>query len=108
MVSVLIMVTPLLYYNYISVHDYLLLIYGFHLLNEPLVMQLTIEGGSAVAIFVRCFVNKNGIEEELERRLHVKFPRGVLAAISVILWIALIFNTIIFHIYGCIFILPVK
>lgn len=62
-------------------------------------MQLTLEGGSAVAIFVRCFANRKGIEEELERRLHVKFPRGVLAAISVILWITLIFNTIIFHLW---------
>lgn len=41
------------------------------------------EGGTAVAIFVRCFTDKSGIEQELKRRLYVKFPREVLATISV-------------------------
>lgn len=45
--------------------------------------QLMIEGGTAVAVFVRCFVDKKGIETELRRRLHVEFPRWVLATISV-------------------------
>ena len=44
-----------------------------------------IEGGTALAIFIRCFVDKRGIEQELERKLYVKFPRGVLAAITVVL-----------------------
>lgn len=47
-------------------------------------VQLVIEGGTAIAIFVRCFADKKGIERELERKLHVEFPRGVLATISVI------------------------
>lgn len=48
-------------------------------------VQLIIEGGTAIAVFIRCFVDKKGIEQELERRLHVEFPREVLATISVIL-----------------------
>ncbi|XP_019188678.1 PREDICTED: protein S-acyltransferase 18 [Ipomoea nil] len=59
----------------------------FILLMVFVLIMLTLEGGSAVAIFVRCFVNRKGIEEELERRLHVKFPRGLLAAISVLLFL---------------------
>ncbi|KAG5514062.1 hypothetical protein RHGRI_035464 [Rhododendron griersonianum] len=47
--------------------------------------RLTIEGGTAVAIFVRCFADKKGVERELEKKLYVEFPRGVLAAISVFL-----------------------
>ncbi|XP_024451847.1 protein S-acyltransferase 18 isoform X2 [Populus trichocarpa] len=47
--------------------------------------RLIIEGGTAIAIFIRCFTDKKGIERELERRLHVEFPRGVLATISVLL-----------------------
>lgn len=43
------------------------------------------EGGTAIAIFIRCFVDKRGIEQELQKRLYIKFPRGVLATISVIL-----------------------
>lgn len=48
-----------------------------------LLQQLMIEGGTAVAVFVRCFVDKKGVETELKRRLHVEFPRWVLATISV-------------------------
>lgn len=43
-----------------------------------------IEGGTSIAIFIRCFADKKGIEEELKKRLHTKFPREVLATISVI------------------------
>lgn len=46
--------------------------------------QLVIEGGAAIAIFIRCFVDKRGIEKELQRKLFVEFPRGVLATICVI------------------------
>lgn len=48
------------------------------------VTQLIIEGATAIAIFVRCFSDKNGIEQELKRKLYVEFPRSVLATISVI------------------------
>lgn len=48
------------------------------------VTQLIIEGATAIAIFVRCFSDKNGMEQELKRKLYVEFPRSVLATISVI------------------------
>ncbi|XP_058199091.1 protein S-acyltransferase 18 isoform X1 [Rhododendron vialii] len=57
----------------------------FILLMLFLLLMLTIEGGTAVAIFVRCFADKKGVERELEKKLYVEFPRGVLAAISVFL-----------------------
>jgi hypothetical protein len=65
------------------------------LLNQ-IVVQLIIEGGTAIAIFIRCFTDKKGIERELERRLHVEFPRGVLATISVIYSICYVQWVIIF------------
>lgn len=45
---------------------------------------MIIEGGTAIAIFVRCFTDKKGIEQELKRKLYLDFPRAVLATISVI------------------------
>ncbi|KAK3445774.1 hypothetical protein EUGRSUZ_A01002 [Eucalyptus grandis] len=57
----------------------------FILLMASVLLMLIIEGGTAVAIFVRCFVDKEGIEHESRRRLYTKFPRGVLATISVLL-----------------------
>ncbi|KAL9397171.1 hypothetical protein Peur_011424 [Populus x canadensis] len=57
----------------------------FILLMIFVLLMLIIEGGTAIAIFIRCFTDKKGIERELERRLHVEFPRGVLATISVLL-----------------------
>ncbi|CAK7348543.1 unnamed protein product [Dovyalis caffra] len=57
----------------------------FILLMIFVLLMLIIEGGTAVAIFVRCFTDKKGMERELERRLHVEFPRAVLATISVLL-----------------------
>ncbi|KAJ6675079.1 PROTEIN S-ACYLTRANSFERASE 18 [Salix viminalis] len=57
----------------------------FILLMIFVLLMLIIEGGTATAIFVRCFTDKKGIERELERRLHVEFPRAVLATISVLL-----------------------
>ncbi|CAN7087572.1 unnamed protein product, partial [Brassica oleracea var. botrytis] len=40
-----------------------------------LLQQLMIEGGTANAIFFRCFVAKKGTETKLKRRPHVVFPR---------------------------------
>ncbi|KAI7991163.1 Protein S-acyltransferase 18 [Camellia lanceoleosa] len=57
----------------------------FILLMIFVLLMLIIEGGTAAAIFIRCFADKKGIERELERKLFVEFPRGVLAAISVML-----------------------
>ncbi|TMW84275.1 hypothetical protein EJD97_025494 [Solanum chilense] len=51
-----------------------------------LLIMLLIEGGTAAAIFVRCFANKRSIELEIQRRFSAKFPRGVLATICVILF----------------------
>lgn len=46
--------------------------------------QLLVEGGTAAAVFVRCFADRKGMAEELRHKLHVRLPRGVLAAIAVI------------------------
>lgn len=48
-------------------------------------LQLVVQGGTAIAVFVRCFADSNGIEDELKRNHYSKFPRGVLAAVTVIL-----------------------
>lgn len=45
---------------------------------------MIIEGATAIAVFVRCFTDKNGIEQELKRKLYLDFPRAVLATISVV------------------------
>ncbi|XP_015891778.2 protein S-acyltransferase 18 [Ziziphus jujuba] len=57
----------------------------FILLMIFVLLMLIIEGGTAIVIFIRCFADKNGIQEELKRRLYIEFPRGVLATISVLL-----------------------
>ncbi|WOG87201.1 hypothetical protein DCAR_0206424 [Daucus carota subsp. sativus] len=57
----------------------------FILLMVFVLLMLLIEGGTALAIFIRCFTDKRGVEHELERRLYMKFPRGLLAAISMLL-----------------------
>lgn len=48
-----------------------------------LLLQLTVEGGTAIAVFVRCFADTKGIEHELKRMNYDNFPRGLLAALSV-------------------------
>ncbi|XP_027367620.1 protein S-acyltransferase 18 [Abrus precatorius] len=57
----------------------------FFLLMIFVLLMLVIEGGAAIAIFIRCFADKRGIEKELLKKLHVEFPRGVLATICVLL-----------------------
>uniref|UniRef100_A0A7N0UTX5 S-acyltransferase n=1 Tax=Kalanchoe fedtschenkoi TaxID=63787 RepID=A0A7N0UTX5_KALFE len=57
----------------------------FILLMVFLMLMFIVEGGTALAIFIRCFADKKGIEQELERKLYMKFPSGVLAAISAML-----------------------
>ncbi|XP_022967075.1 protein S-acyltransferase 18-like isoform X2 [Cucurbita maxima] len=47
--------------------------------------KLAVEGGVSIAIFVRCFADKKGMEMELRRRFHIEFPREVLATITVLL-----------------------
>ncbi|XP_042476389.1 protein S-acyltransferase 18 [Macadamia integrifolia] len=57
----------------------------FILMMVSVLTMLFMEGGTAVAVFIRCFVDKKGIELELMKKLHIDFPRGVLATISVFL-----------------------
>ncbi|KZV57599.1 DHHC-type zinc finger family protein isoform 1 [Dorcoceras hygrometricum] len=57
----------------------------FILLMTFVLIMLTVEGGTAVAVFVRCFSDSKGIEQELRRRHYDNFPRGVLAAASILL-----------------------
>ncbi|KAF5455497.1 hypothetical protein F2P56_025064 [Juglans regia] len=59
----------------------------FILLMISVLSMLIIEGGTAIAIFVRCFADKEGIERELVKKLYTRFPRGVLATISVLLFL---------------------
>ncbi|XP_023542115.1 protein S-acyltransferase 18-like isoform X1 [Cucurbita pepo subsp. pepo] len=57
----------------------------FFLLMISVMLMLAIEGGASIAIFVRCFADKRGMEMELQRRFHIEFPREVLATITVLL-----------------------
>ncbi|GLU16663.1 hypothetical protein SLE2022_330830 [Rubroshorea leprosula] len=57
----------------------------FILLMVFVLLMLIIEGGTAIAIFIRCFADKKGVEQELKKRLYVDFPRAVLATISILL-----------------------
>nr|GEU41824.1 protein S-acyltransferase 18 [Tanacetum cinerariifolium] len=57
----------------------------FILLLVFVLLMLMIEGGTAVAIFVRCFTDARGLNREIVKFLHFHFPRGVLAAICVLL-----------------------
>ncbi|KAJ0112032.1 hypothetical protein Patl1_00773 [Pistacia atlantica] len=65
----------------------------FILLMVFVLLMLIMVGGTAIAIFVRCFVDKKGIERELEKRLYIEFPRGVLATISVFLVLMTAYGT---------------
>ncbi|XP_011079468.1 protein S-acyltransferase 18 isoform X1 [Sesamum indicum] len=65
----------------------------FILLMIFVLVMLIIEGGTAVAVFVRCFADSKSIEQELNKRHYVKFPRGVLAALSVIFVLLTTYST---------------
>ncbi|KAL0916516.1 hypothetical protein M5K25_014035 [Dendrobium thyrsiflorum] len=75
---------------YFAVITYVVRILFIHLSTErkleisPKKLQLVMEGGTAIAIFIRCFASKS-ISLELKQKLHTKFPKGVLGAISVLL-----------------------
>ncbi|KAJ8898717.1 hypothetical protein K2173_004859 [Erythroxylum novogranatense] len=58
---------------------------AFFLLMMFVMLMLTLEGATAVAIFIRCFADKNGIEMELKKKLFIEFPRSVLVTITVML-----------------------
>ncbi|XP_076941857.1 protein S-acyltransferase 18-like [Bidens hawaiensis] len=57
----------------------------FILLLISVLLMLIMEGGTAIAIFVRCFTDAHGLNRDLTTRLHFHFPRGILAAICVLL-----------------------
>ncbi|KAK2649843.1 hypothetical protein Ddye_017332 [Dipteronia dyeriana] len=65
----------------------------FILLMIFVLLMLIMEGGTAIAIFIRCFVDKKGIERELERKLYIEFPREVLATISILLVLMTAYGT---------------
>ncbi|KAI3732547.1 hypothetical protein L1987_63753 [Smallanthus sonchifolius] len=58
---------------------------SFILLLIFVLLMLMIEGGTAVAIFIRCFTDAKGVNRELVEKLHFHFPRGLLSAICVLL-----------------------
>ncbi|KAE8681679.1 Protein S-acyltransferase 18 [Hibiscus syriacus] len=53
----------------------------FILLMIFVLFMLILEGGIAIAIFVRCFADKKGMEQELKKRLCIEFPREILLAL---------------------------
>ncbi|KVH94558.1 protein S-acyltransferase 18 [Cynara cardunculus var. scolymus] len=57
----------------------------FILLLIFVLLMLMIEGGTAIAILIRCFADAQGLDRELVTNLHFHFPRGVLSAICVLL-----------------------
>ncbi|KAK9067747.1 hypothetical protein SSX86_011858 [Deinandra increscens subsp. villosa] len=57
----------------------------FILLLISVLLMLIIEGGTAIAIFIRCFTDSHGLDRELVKRLHFHLPRGLLSAICVLL-----------------------
>ncbi|KAL3517342.1 hypothetical protein ACH5RR_019931 [Cinchona calisaya] len=59
----------------------------FILLMIFVLIMLIVEGGTSIAIFIRCFADQKGMDQELKRRHYVQFPRGVVAAISVLLFL---------------------
>ncbi|KAF3944122.1 hypothetical protein CMV_029386 [Castanea mollissima] len=65
----------------------------FIMLMTFVLLMLIIEGGTAIAIFIRCFADKGGVERELVSRLYIQFPRGVLATISVLLFLMTAYGT---------------
>ncbi|KAG2628679.1 protein S-acyltransferase 18-like isoform X1 [Panicum virgatum] len=54
----------------------------FILLMFFVLLMLVIEGGTAIAVFVRCFVDSRGVKMEMEHRLHIRLTKGAHAALS--------------------------
>ncbi|AQK74335.1 Protein S-acyltransferase 18 [Zea mays] len=65
----------------------------FILLMFFVLLMLVIEGGTAIAIFIRCFVDSKGVKMEMEHRLHLRLPKGAHAALSVVFVIFTIYST---------------
>ncbi|KAK3136427.1 hypothetical protein QOZ80_5BG0434120 [Eleusine coracana subsp. coracana] len=65
----------------------------FILLMFFVLLMLVIEGGAAIAIFVRCFVDSKGVKTEMEHRLHIRLPKGVHAALSMFFVVFTLYST---------------
>ncbi|KAL6504958.1 hypothetical protein OROGR_024775 [Orobanche gracilis] len=65
----------------------------FILLMMFVLIMLIVEGGAAIAVFVRCFADSNGIQRELSSRHYHKFTRGLLAALSILLVLLTTYST---------------
>ncbi|XP_068663143.1 protein S-acyltransferase 18 [Aristolochia californica] len=66
----------------------------FILLMVFILLMLVTEGGTAIAIFIRCFADKKGISDEFRQKLYIEFPRGVIAVIAVLLTLMTAYTTI--------------
>ncbi|XP_037462209.1 protein S-acyltransferase 18-like [Triticum dicoccoides] len=66
---------------------------AFILLMFFVLLMLVIEGGTAVAIFIRCFIDSKGLKTEMEHRLHVGLPKGAHAALSMVFVIFTLYST---------------
>ncbi|KAE8809826.1 putative S-acyltransferase [Hordeum vulgare] len=66
---------------------------AFILLMLFVLLMLVIEGGTAVAIFIRCFIDSKGLKTEMEHRLHVRLPKGAHAAVSMVFVIFTLYST---------------
>ncbi|KQJ91709.1 protein S-acyltransferase 18 [Brachypodium distachyon] len=66
---------------------------AFILLMFFVLLMLVIEGGTAIAIFVRCFVDSKGVKMEMEHRLHIRLPKGAHAALSMAFVIFTMYST---------------
>uniref|UniRef100_A0A0D9XYC0 S-acyltransferase n=1 Tax=Leersia perrieri TaxID=77586 RepID=A0A0D9XYC0_9ORYZ len=66
---------------------------SFILLMFFVLLMLVIEGGTAIAIFVRCFTDSKGLKMEMENRLHFRLPKGAHAALSMVFVIFTLYST---------------
>lgn len=65
----------------------------FILLMFFVLLMLVIEGGTAIVIFVRCFVDSKGVKLEMEHRLHIRLPKGAHATLSMAFVIFTLYST---------------
>ncbi|KAM3191919.1 hypothetical protein ACQJBY_069263 [Aegilops geniculata] len=66
---------------------------AFIMLMLFVLLMLVIEGGTAAAVFIRCFIDGKGLKTEMEHRLHVRLPKGAHAALSMVFVIFTLYST---------------
>uniref|UniRef100_A0A453SB35 S-acyltransferase n=1 Tax=Aegilops tauschii subsp. strangulata TaxID=200361 RepID=A0A453SB35_AEGTS len=66
---------------------------AFIMLMLFVLLMLVIEGGTAAAVFIRCFIDSKGLKTEMEHRLHVRLPKGAHAALSMVFVIFTLYST---------------